>query len=137
MALSAALTDRLAELQNRGFDTQDCPVRDVMDRVGDKWTALVILVLSIKTHRFSELHRGIPDISKRMLTQTLRELERDGLITRHVYPTKPPSVSYALSPLGQSVLVPLEGLIEWAQKSHAGIRRARERYDAADLAKAA
>jgi DNA-binding HxlR family transcriptional regulator len=76
-----------------------CPVRDVLDRIGDKWSMLMIMTLAARPQRFSELHRAIRDISKRMLTQTLRDLERDGLITRHVFPTKPPSVEYCLSPL--------------------------------------
>ncbi|GLW38863.1 hypothetical protein Pcaca04_27990 [Pectobacterium carotovorum subsp. carotovorum] len=81
--------------------------------------------------RFSGLQRAIPDISKRMLTQTLRDLERDGLIERHVFPTKPPSVEYKLAPLGHSLLDPLSVLIEWADNYHAGICKAREKFDAA------
>ncbi|QYD73837.1 helix-turn-helix transcriptional regulator [Paraburkholderia edwinii] len=81
--------------------------------------------------RFSDMHRVIPDISKRMLTQTLRTLEREGLVTRHVFPTKPPSVEYRLSPLGRSVLVPLGGLIEWADARFDEIVAARRRFDIA------
>jgi DNA-binding HxlR family transcriptional regulator len=125
------LTTRFAEWQKLGFDPAQCPVRDVLDRIGDKWTTLILIVLAAKPCRFSEVQRTVPDISKRMLTQTLRDLERDGMITRHVYPTKPPSVEYALSPLGQSILVPLSGLVAWAEQCHAGIKRARARFDAA------
>jgi len=128
---NADLTARFAEWQRLGFDPTQCPVRDVLDRIGDKWTTLILIVLATKPCRFSEVQRMVPDISKRMLTQTLRDLERDGMITRHVYPTKPPSVEYALSPLGQSILVPLAGLVAWAESCHAGIKRARERFDAA------
>ena len=78
-----------------------CPVRDVLDRIGDKWSMLMIMALATRSQRFSELHRAVRDISKRMLTQTLRDLERDGLITRHVFATKPPTVEYRLAPLGK------------------------------------
>ena len=81
--------------------------------------------------RFSELHRAIRDISKRMLTQTLRDLERDGLITRHVFPTKPPSVEYCLSPLGQSLLDPMASSIDWADRRYSDIHAARVRFDGA------
>ncbi|OOG49129.1 helix-turn-helix domain-containing protein [Rhodanobacter sp. C01] len=106
-----------------------CPVRDVLDRIGDKWSMLMIMALAMRPHRFSELHRAVHDISKRMLTQTLRDLERDGLITRHLFPTKPPSVEYRLAPLGQSLLDPMAGLIEWADRCHGDIHAARARFD--------
>ena len=114
-----------------GFDATACPVRNVLDRIGDKWTVLALVALASHPRRFSELHRTIPDISKRMLTQTLRDLERDGLAEREVFPTKPPKVQYSLSPLGRSVLPPLAGLVGWAEDSFAAIRQARERFDAA------
>ncbi len=106
-----------------------CPVRDVLDRIGDKWSMLMIMALATRPHRFSELHRAVHDISKRMLTQTLRDLERDGLITRHVFPTKPPSVEYRLAPLGLSLLDPMAGLVEWADRCHGDIHAARARFD--------
>ena len=112
------------------LDTECCPVRDVLDHLGSKWTTLILLALTQQTLRFSEVQRAVPDISKRMLTQTLRELERDGLIERTVYPTKPPSVEYRLSDLGESLLVPLAKLIAWAEDSHETIANARARYDA-------
>ena len=89
----------------------------------------MIMALAMRPHRFSELHRAVHDISKRMLTQTLRDLERDGLITRHVFPTKPPSVEYRLAPLGLSLLDPMAGLIEWADRCHGDIHAARARFD--------
>ena len=113
------------------FDASACPVRNVLDRVGDKWTLLALIALASRPQRFSELHRAIPDISKRMLTQTLRELERDGLADRQVFPTKPPKVRYSLSPLGLSVLKPLAALVGWAEDSYPAIREARQRFDAA------
>ena len=90
---------------------------------------LALVALAPTPRRFSELHRIMPDISKRMLTQTLRELERDGLATRHVFPTKPPKVEYRLSALGHSVLAPLGGLVEWADANYAAIRQARAAFD--------
>ena len=117
--------------QHMGFDAAACPVRNVLDRIGDKWTLLALVALAPRPRRFSELHRAIPDISKRMLTQTLRELERDGLANRQVFPTKPPKVQYSLSPLGLSVLKPLAALVGWAEESYGAIRDARRRFDAA------
>ena len=114
-----------------GFDAAACPVRNVLDRVGDKWTMLALVALASRPRRFSELHRAIPDISKRMLTQTLRDLERDGLVDREVFATKPPQVRYSLSPLGLSVLTPLAALVDWAEQSYPAIREARQRFDAA------
>ncbi len=108
-----------------------CPVRDVLDRLGDKWSILLIMTLATRPQRFSELHRAIRDISKRMLTQTLRDLERDGLITRHVFPTKPPSVEYRLAPLGQSLLEPMANLIDWADRCYVYIHAARASFDRA------
>ncbi|RKT21766.1 HxlR family transcriptional regulator [Paraburkholderia sp. RAU2J] len=108
-----------------------CPVRDVLDRIGDKWSILMIMTLATRPQRFSELHRAVRDISKRMLTQTLRDLERDGLITRDVFPTKPPSVEYGLSPLGQSLLDPMAALIDWADRRYSDIHAARVRFDGA------
>ena len=110
-----------------------CPVRDVLDSIGDKWSILMIMTLATRSQRFSELHRAVRDISKRMLTQTLRDLERDGLITRHVFPTKPPSVEYRLAPLGQSLLGPMAGLIDWADRRYADIHAARARFDGAPV----
>ena len=114
-----------------GFDATACPVRNVLDRIGDKWTLLALVALVSRPRRFSELQRAIPDISKRMLTQTLRELERDGLVHRQVFPTEPPKVRYSLSPLGLSVLTPLAALVRWAEDSYPAIRDARRRFDAA------
>ena len=108
-----------------------CPVRDVLDRIGDKWSTLILGTLAEGPHRFSAVQRAIPDISKRMLTQTLRDLERDGLIARTVFPTKPPSVEYRLTPLGETILEPLAVLVRWADGSHAAIRAARRAFDAA------
>jgi DNA-binding HxlR family transcriptional regulator len=112
----------------RALDPANCPVRDVLDHVGDKWTSLIVLFLGERPYRFGELRRAVPDISQRMLTQTLRDLQRDGLVNRKVFPTLPPSVEYSLTPLGESLLEPLVGLIRWADKHHGEIRSSRARF---------
>ncbi len=106
-----------------------CEVRDVLDRVGDKWSVYVIHLLGGGTMRFSELKRGIDGISQRMLTVTLRGLERDGLVTRTVYPEVPPRVEYALTPLGQTLLEATCALFNWSVEHRADIDAARVRYD--------
>ena len=110
----------------------DCEFREVLDRVGDKWSLLVIAMLeqrSTARARFSELKRSIPGISQRMLTATLRSLERDGLLTRHVYAEVPPRVEYALTPLGKQFMQPVRELVTWLQTHWSTIRAARERFD--------
>ncbi len=113
-----------------GDDPGKCAVRDVLAHLAGKWSTLVLLYLEEGPRRFGALQRGLPQISKRMLTQTLRNLERDGFLTRHAFPTKLPSVEYRLSALGKSFLVPLRGLIVWVEEQHPQIRRARTRCDA-------
>ncbi|WP_027173827.1 helix-turn-helix domain-containing protein [Methylobacterium sp. 10] len=115
--------------QAERFDAARCPVRNVLDRTGDKWSILILTALAGGPHRFSAILRLVPDISKRMLTQTLRDLERDGYIARTVYPTKPPSVDYRLTDLGGTLMEPLAVLIRWAERSHAEIEAARARFD--------
>jgi DNA-binding HxlR family transcriptional regulator len=129
MPLDTAAT-RFSAWQEHGFDADRCPVRNVLDFIGDKWSTLILMSLAGGPRRFNEIIRAVPDISKRMLTQTLRSLERDGLVTRHVFPTKPPSVEYRLSQLGRSVLEPLDGLVVWAEKNFAAITGARQQFDA-------
>ncbi|MDJ0931413.1 helix-turn-helix domain-containing protein [Breoghania sp.] len=114
-----------------GGGLEHCPVRNVLNRIGDKWSMLILMRLAKASSRFSALHRQVPDISKRMLTLTLRNLEHDGLISRTVFPTTPPSVEYALNPLGRSILGPLDALIRWAGDSFDEIRENRTRYDEA------
>ena len=110
-------------------ETDDCPIRDVLDRMGDKWSMLVLFKLEAAgTLRFTALKALIPDISQRMLAQTLRHLEQDGLVSRTVHPTRPPRVEYALTPLGWSFLEPMQGLLLWAQQNHARVRASREAY---------
>lgn len=110
-------------------DLAQCPVRDVIDRVGDKWSVLLLLELSGGPRRFMVLRRALPDISQRMLTKSLRQLERDGLVSRTVLPTKPPRVDYALTALGRSLFEALGVLVRWADGHHAEIRDARDAFD--------
>lgn len=106
-----------------------CEVREVLDRVGDKWSVYVIHMLGGGTMRFSELKRGIEGISQRMLTVTLRGLERDGLVSRTVYPVVPPRVDYELTPLGETLLEAVCALFNWSEEHRADIDAARIRYD--------
>lgn len=106
-----------------------CPVRGVLDRISDKWSMLLVMMLATGPRRFNQLRREIPDISQKMLTQTLRDLQRDGLVSRHVFDTKPPSVEYRLTPLGQSIIVPFGHLIHWASENHPRIGEARMEFD--------
>ena len=116
-------------------DTQPCPrLTCALSRVGDKWSVLVIMQLETDAKRFNELRRAIGAISQKMLTLTLRGLERDGFITRTVYPTKPPSVEYALTDLGRELLLPVRALGMWVAENLHRIESARELYDA-DVAK--
>jgi DNA-binding HxlR family transcriptional regulator len=114
----------------------DCrAISDVLARIGDKWSVLVVSRLGEGALRFNELRRSIGGISQRMLTLTLRGLERDGLITRTAFPTIPPRVDYALTPLGRDLLVPVSALGAWAVRNQPGIARAREEFDGACEAK--
>jgi DNA-binding HxlR family transcriptional regulator len=110
----------------------DCEFREVLDRVGDKWSLLVIAMLEqspAQRARFSALKRAVPGISQRMLTATLRSLERDGLLTREVFAEVPPRVEYELTPLGKRFMQPVRGLVTWLQANWASIRAARETFD--------
>src|ERR1700734_1841365 len=110
--------------------TGECvAVSDVLARIGDKWLVLVVTRLGADPMRFNELRRAIGGISQRMLTLTLRGLERDGLVTRTVFPTIPPRVDYALTPLGRDLLDPVATLGAWAIRNQAKIAVARERFD--------
>lgn len=112
-----------------GNDVDGCPVRSVLDKVGDKWSMLLVMTLSGGPLRFNELKRRVPDISQKMLTQTLRELQRDGMVAREVFPTVPPAVEYRLTALGESVIVPFGALIGWANRNHEQIFASRAEFD--------
>ena len=105
----------------------ECDSREVLDRIADKWTALIIRVLSKGTRRHNELQREISGVSQKMLTQTLRSLERDGLVARKVYPVVPPRVEYSLTPLGRSLTEPLQAICVWAEKHLPELQAARAR----------
>ena len=112
---------------------EDCrAVSEVLARVGDKWTVLVVTLLGDGSKRFNELRRGLGSISQRMLTLTLKGLERDGLVTRTVFPTIPPRVDYELTKLGHSLLEPVSRLGLWARQNRSAIETARRQFDAAE-----
>ncbi len=115
---------------NKDTSLTSCPaVRDVLNRVGDKWSVLTISLLGQGALRFSELRRAIEGVSQRMLTLTLRGLERDGLVTRTQFPTIPPRVEYELTKLGRTLLKPVQVLGAWAARHRESVHAARERYD--------
>ena len=109
---------------------EDCEVRHILNRIADKWSLLTIALLEGRTMRFSELHRRIDGISQRMLTVTLRQLERDGLVRRTVYPVVPPRVDYELTPLGATLHETIQALVTWTQVHQNEVAAARARYDA-------
>lgn len=109
-------------------DERHCPVRDVLDCIGDRWSLLALLSLANGTLRFTAVRRAIGDISPRMLAQTLRTLERDGYLSREVFPTVPPRVEYTLTDLGESLLAKVKPLIRWADENHDRVRKARKAY---------
>jgi DNA-binding HxlR family transcriptional regulator len=114
------------------LDEFNCPLREVLDRIGDKWSVLVISVLGDGRQRFSDLQRRIEGgISQRMLTRTLRSLERDGLVVRTAHPEVPPRVEYELTPLGRTLLGPVNVLEDWADEYRLAIRANRRHYDSA------
>ena len=112
-----------------------CPVRDLLAHLGDKWSMLVLITLAQQPERklrFSELMHRVAGISQRMLTTTLRYLERDGILTRRVYPEVPPRVEYALSERGRRLLAPIEGLVTWVQREWPEIEESREEFHQRD-----
>jgi DNA-binding HxlR family transcriptional regulator len=111
--------------------TTECRrVSAVLARVGDKWTVLVVRQLGQGPRRFNEIRRALGSISQKMLTTTLRGLERDGLVTRTVYPTVPPKVEYALTALGRDLRIPVDALGEWALRNAEALEEAQRRFDA-------
>lgn len=112
------------------WDTrEDCEVRQILDRIADKWSLLVIAHLDRGTLRFTELRRKIDGVSQRMLTTTLRQLERDGLVHRTVHPVVPPRVDYELTPLGATLHTTIQSLVTWAETHQNDIAAARSHYD--------
>jgi DNA-binding HxlR family transcriptional regulator len=120
------------------WDTRnDCEVRQILDRIGDKWSLLVIALLDRETLRFTELRRKVDGISQRMLTVTLRQLERDGLVRRTVHPVVPPRVDYELTPLGVTLHDTIQSLVTWTEAHQGEIAAARAAYDRRATATAA
>jgi DNA-binding HxlR family transcriptional regulator len=121
---------QLASSFERGdaFDA-DCPTRVVLDRIGDKWTVLVVSALSTGTLRFTQLRARVGNVAPKVLTQTLRALERDGILTRTVYAQVPPRVEYQLTELGHSLVTPIAAIQEWAESHVSHVLAARENYD--------
>jgi DNA-binding HxlR family transcriptional regulator len=113
------------------FDADCTATREILSRVGDKWSVLTVVLLGNGVLRFNELKRALDGISQRVLTTTLRSLERDGLVSRTVHPTTPPQVEYQLTELGQTLLTPVCVLATWAQAHRAEVYRARETFDRA------
>jgi DNA-binding HxlR family transcriptional regulator len=107
----------------------DCPSRKLLDRISDKWVTLVLVSLADGPQRFSELSRRLAGVSQKMLTQTLRTLERDGLVTREVTASVPVRVDYELTDLGRSLLAPIAAMKAWAEEHMARVRRAQDDYD--------
>ncbi|AZZ92475.1 transcriptional regulator [Hahella sp. KA22] len=111
------------------LQNEDCPIRNVVSQVGDKWSMLILFSLVEGPDRFNSLKTRIEGISQRMLTQTLRDLERDGYVNRTVYPEVPVKVEYKLTPLGEGLAKSLWKLVSWANTHHEEIRSARREYD--------
>jgi DNA-binding HxlR family transcriptional regulator len=107
----------------------DCPTRGTLDRIGGKWSVLVINLLRHRTMRFAELQRAIEGISQKMLTQTLRGLERDGLVERTVYPEVPPRVEYRLTSMGRTLIGPISSVVRWTERHMEEVELAQSRYD--------
>ena len=115
---------------NAAFD-HPCPIRDVLDRIGDQWSFLVLESLAQRTLRFNELSREIGDISKQMLSRTLKRLEMDGFVQRTIFADVPPRVEYRLTDLGRGFLVPMQSLVQWADAHHEQVCQSRRAYRSA------
>jgi DNA-binding HxlR family transcriptional regulator len=109
---------------------RNCPTRQLLDRIGDQWTVLIVGALSAGPLRFTEIGRRVDGISQKVLTQTLRSLVRDGILTRTAYPTIPPKVEYELTALGRDLSEPLDVLDRWARRHMTSVQEARDAYDA-------
>lgn len=122
-------------VSEHGFDVYAaaCPSRQALDRIADRWTTLIIGQLAERPHRFGELRRAIDGISQKMLTQTLRGLERDGLVSRRVLPTTPVAVEYALTPLGETLIAPMAAIHAWAEAHVPEMLAARLAHEAQGL----
>ncbi|MFE2099046.1 MULTISPECIES: helix-turn-helix domain-containing protein [unclassified Streptomyces] len=124
------MSQRNTAVTVQAVNAQACPVREVLDRVAGKWSVQILVAAAQGPIRFTELERGIEGISRRMLTLTLRNLERDGLVTRTVHPTVPPKVEYELTPVALELHETLQRLTDWAEHNRVYIAEARAAYDA-------
>ena len=124
-------------MRNGNVYAADCPTRQILDRVGDKWAVLILLLLRNEPMRFNRLRRAIEGISQKMLSQVLKSLERDGLIRRRVIPTVPVTVEYSMTPLGITLAGAVDPLRDWAEKNLKDVLAAQRRYDAQHKAAAA
>ena len=111
------------------YNNDECPIRNVVAQIGDKWSVLILFALVDGTDRFNSLKSRVVGISQRMLTQTLRDLEREGYVNRTVYPEVPVRVEYSLTEMGRDLVKPLYQLVSWADEHHDDIKRARIAYD--------
>jgi len=124
------LSDTHTDVCPEGHPHEECrALADILARIGDKWTVMVVGVLSQGSMRYSQIFKAVDGVSQRMLTLTLKNLERDGLVTRTVYPTNPPRVDYALTGLGRTLIVPLHALWTWAQANRSAIENTRRDFD--------
>jgi DNA-binding HxlR family transcriptional regulator len=123
-----------SDLLKKYGDTENCPVRNVVDRIGDKWSVLILMLLEEgEVMRFNEIYGNIRTISQKMLTVTLKSLEADGLVIRTVYPQIPPKVEYRLTPRGKSLIPHLHGLVIWAKNNLGDIRESRSVFENSTL----
>jgi DNA-binding HxlR family transcriptional regulator len=125
---------RLGSAAKPAAIVEPCPIRDVLDRIGDQWSLLVLQALATRVMRFGQINRAIGDISKQMLSRTLKRLEQDGFVKRTLFAEIPPRVEYELTELGHSFLAPLEALVAWADANHQSICNARRDYADGDAA---
>ena len=124
--------DKPVEIVDECQEAGDCPVHDLLSRLGDKWSMLVIVALAKANNnclRFSELNREVSGISQRMLSTTLRNFERDGIVIRQLYPEVPPRVEYTLTDRGREFLIPVKALVEWMVGEWPNIEKSRHEYD--------
>ena len=115
--------------------SERCPTRVVLDRIADKWTVLIVGALEDKTKRFGELRREIGGVSQKMLTQTLRQLERDGVVVRTIYASVPPKVEYSLTELGHTLVRILDAIRKWSESNIEDVLKARNEYDKKNASK--
>ena len=126
------MTGKLASQKRVFHNNDDCPIRNVVAQIGDRWSILVLFSLVDEPDRFNSIKRRVEGISQKMLTQTLRDVEREGYVSRTVYPEVPARVEYALTDLGRELIKPLYGLVSWADQNHTTIKSCRDAYDRAN-----